>query len=285
MGRQPGAKRQLHLRVLFRLRPEWQPDLVQRAAHMDGARYAGGLYATTGTWFAVPWQTGNLSVAQAGTASFEPSPLGAHRGTLSYTVNGVATVTKNVERQTLTTIALGGSYTGGQSGTYSGVHQCRQQSGVHGPLRPRGDSPRERQRDVPVHVLGKPYLHAVGHARAARTAISNPERDLPVLGRGQYIGDHVRDQGDRTGNRGSHERRFGRRRLSRGRGVLRGAAVTRPVARSEAWGQYPTRGSRPGEDPPASPTQGWNADPTIATNQCIARRFHAAGAFPSMASS
>ena len=86
----------------------------------DGARYTGGLYAVTGTWFAVPWQTGNLSVAQAGTASFEPSPLGAHRGTLSYTVNGVATVTKSVERQTLTTIALGGSYTGGQSGTYSG---------------------------------------------------------------------------------------------------------------------------------------------------------------------
>ena len=86
----------------------------------DGARYTGGLYAVTGTWFAVPWQTGNLSVAQAGTASFEPSALGAHRGTLSYTVNGVATVTKSVERQTLTTIALGGSYTGGQSGTYSG---------------------------------------------------------------------------------------------------------------------------------------------------------------------
>ena len=81
----------------------------------DGARmYTGGLYATTGTSFATPWQTGNLSVVQAGTASFEPSSLGAHRGTLAYTVNDVATVTKSIERQTLTTIVLGGSYTGGQ---------------------------------------------------------------------------------------------------------------------------------------------------------------------------
>jgi len=85
----------------------------------DGARYTGDLFATTGTWFAAPWQTGRLSVAQAGTAWFEPSSLAAHRGTLAYTVNGVATVTKSIERQTLTTIVLGGSYTGGQSGTYS----------------------------------------------------------------------------------------------------------------------------------------------------------------------
>jgi hypothetical protein len=87
----------------------------------DGVRmYTGSLFATTGTWFATPWQSGNLSVVQAGTASFEPSSLGAHLGTLVYTVNGVATVTKSIERQTLTTIVLGGSYTGGQSGTYSG---------------------------------------------------------------------------------------------------------------------------------------------------------------------
>ena len=85
----------------------------------DGARYAGGLFATTGTWFATPWQTGSLSVAQAGAASFEPSSLAAHRGTLAYTVNGVATVTKSIERQALTTILLGGSYTGGQAGTHS----------------------------------------------------------------------------------------------------------------------------------------------------------------------
>ncbi len=86
----------------------------------DGDRkYTGGLFATTGTGFATPWQTGNLSVVQAGTASFEPSSLGAHRGTLAYTVNGVATVTKSIERQTLTAIVLGGSYTGGQAGTYS----------------------------------------------------------------------------------------------------------------------------------------------------------------------
>ena len=252
MGCEPGAKRQLHLRDLFHLRPERQPDLVHRgSSHGMAPAYTGGLFATTGTWFATPWQTGNLSVVQAGTASFEPSSLGAHRGTLAYTVNGVATVTKSIERQTLTAIVLGGSYTGGQVGNLFRLHQSRRQSRVHGPLRPRGDSPRKRQRDVPVHVLGEPHLHAVGHARAAWTAIRNSERDLPVLGRSQYIRDAVRDQGDRTGNRGPHECRFGRRRLSGGRGVLRGAAVTRPVARSECWGQHPTRGHGRGKAPGA----------------------------------
>jgi len=85
----------------------------------DGSRYTGGLFATTGTWFANPWQSGNLSMVQAGTASFEPSSLDAYRGTLAYTVNGFPKVTKSIERQTLTTIVLGGSYTGGQAGTYS----------------------------------------------------------------------------------------------------------------------------------------------------------------------
>ena len=35
----------------------------------DGSKFTGGLYATGGTWFAAPWQPGNWSVAQAGTAS------------------------------------------------------------------------------------------------------------------------------------------------------------------------------------------------------------------------
>jgi len=86
----------------------------------DGSKFTGGLYATGGTWFAAPWQPGNWSVAQAGTASFQPSSVNAYQGTLIYTVNGLGTVSKAIERQTLTTIGLGGSYTGGQSGAYSG---------------------------------------------------------------------------------------------------------------------------------------------------------------------
>jgi hypothetical protein len=86
----------------------------------DGtSMFSGGLYATTGTWFAAPWQNGTGPVVQAGTASFEPSSLNAYRGTLTYTVSGVGTVTKTIERFTLTPIVLGGTYTGGQSGTYS----------------------------------------------------------------------------------------------------------------------------------------------------------------------
>lgn len=86
----------------------------------DGtSKFSGGLYASTGTWFAtVPWVAGNTSAA--GTVSFEPAASAAHQGTLVYTVNGAGTVTKAIQRQTLTSIPLGGIYAGGQSGTYSG---------------------------------------------------------------------------------------------------------------------------------------------------------------------
>ena len=86
----------------------------------DGSStYTGGLYATAGTWFNAPWVPSNLSTAQVGTATFTPSPANAFQGTLTYTVTGVGTVTKAIQRQTLTPITIGGIYTGGQSGVYS----------------------------------------------------------------------------------------------------------------------------------------------------------------------
>lgn len=85
----------------------------------DGAsQYTGGLYATTGTWFASTWVPGNVTTQQVGTASFSPSTADAFEATLSYTV-GQASVTKAIQRQTLTSIRLGGEYTGGQTGTYT----------------------------------------------------------------------------------------------------------------------------------------------------------------------
>jgi hypothetical protein len=91
----------------------------------DGtSKFAGGLYVTQGTYFALPWNTGDSVPAQSvGTASFTPSTVNAYSGVLSYTVTvGVpspVTVTKPVQRLTLTTIALGGDYIGGQTGAYS----------------------------------------------------------------------------------------------------------------------------------------------------------------------
>lgn len=91
----------------------------------DGtSQYAGGLYATQGTYFAQPWNPAESVPAQAvGTAWFAPDPNNAASGVFSYTVTvGVqspVTVTKSVQRLTLTSIALGGNYVGGQTGAYS----------------------------------------------------------------------------------------------------------------------------------------------------------------------
>jgi hypothetical protein len=80
----------------------------------DGTgKYAGTLYATTGTYFVNPWQGYNAT--PAGTATFTPSDI--YHATLTYTVTGVGTATKPLQRQTLTSLVLGGSYSGSVFGT------------------------------------------------------------------------------------------------------------------------------------------------------------------------
>jgi len=84
--------------------------------------YVGPLYTTTGTGFQFPWQPGNFTATQVGTASFTPTQGGfsvAYRGTLAYTftTTGV-TVSKPIQRQTLTAFDLEGTFTGGQYGEY-----------------------------------------------------------------------------------------------------------------------------------------------------------------------
>jgi hypothetical protein len=83
----------------------------------DGTgNYVGALYGITGTYFANPWQGYNISAA--GTASFRPSDR--YHATLTYTVNGVGTVTKSIQRQTLAPYVLSGNYSGSMSGSISG---------------------------------------------------------------------------------------------------------------------------------------------------------------------
>jgi hypothetical protein len=82
----------------------------------DGTgKYTGPLYATTGTYFALPWQ--GVQATQVGTATF--SPIDLYHATLTYTVNNVATVTKSVVRQTLTSYQMTGNYSGSMSGSIS----------------------------------------------------------------------------------------------------------------------------------------------------------------------
>jgi hypothetical protein len=80
--------------------------------------FAGGLYATVGTYFGKPWNPADHPPATlVGTASFVPTS--AYQGTLTYSLTGGPTVTKTIQRQVLTTIDLRGNYIGGIGGGYS----------------------------------------------------------------------------------------------------------------------------------------------------------------------
>lgn len=97
--------------------PDGKPTWYVAVLVNDGAgNYTGPLYATTGSYFAAPWQGKNT--VQAGTASFTPSDR--YHATLTYTVNGVGTVTKAVVRQTLAAYQMGGTYSGSAAGSITG---------------------------------------------------------------------------------------------------------------------------------------------------------------------
>jgi hypothetical protein len=98
--------------------PDGKPTWYVAILADDGTgKFTGTLYATTGTYFPNPWQ--GKSTVEAGTASFTPSD--PYHATLSYTVNGVGTVTKAVQRQTLTAYVLSGNYSGSGSGS---INSC-----------------------------------------------------------------------------------------------------------------------------------------------------------------
>jgi hypothetical protein len=88
----------------------------------DGtSKFTGDLFQTQGTYFVLPWNAANSAATKVGTASFTPNAGNAYQGTLVYTdaQHNLPTVTKAIERQTLTAIALGGNYSGAEAGTYS----------------------------------------------------------------------------------------------------------------------------------------------------------------------
>jgi hypothetical protein len=101
--------------------PDKKPTWYTGQMTWDGtSQFTGGLYLTGGTYYINPWNTGDSPAVQSvGTATFIPSTSNNFQGTLTYTVNGVGTVTKQVQRLTLTSILLAANYVGGQSGAYS----------------------------------------------------------------------------------------------------------------------------------------------------------------------
>jgi hypothetical protein len=93
-------------------KPTWFTGQVTQDS---SGNFNGTLYSTTGTYYLSPWA--GFAGGPAGTVSFQPS--GPYTAKLIYTVNGVGTVTKFIQRQTLTAITVGGTYSGAQSGAYS----------------------------------------------------------------------------------------------------------------------------------------------------------------------
>ena len=93
-------------------KPTWFTGQVTQDS---SGNFNGTLFSTTGTYYISPWA--GFSGGPAGTVSFQP--LGPSTAKLIYTVTGVGTVTKTIQRQTLTAITVGGTYSGAQRGTYS----------------------------------------------------------------------------------------------------------------------------------------------------------------------
>lgn len=99
--------------------PNNQPTWYYATMYRDSnGNFSGNLYSTVGSYYGAPWDPSLIASKLVGTASFFPS--NPYQGTLTYIVSGGPTVTKTIQRQTLKTIALGGNYTGGQVGNYTG---------------------------------------------------------------------------------------------------------------------------------------------------------------------
>ncbi len=109
--------------TLFIYGPDKQPTWYTAQMTWDGQnQFAGGLYRTTGTYFASLWNPADKlgGAVLVGTASFTPSTLNNYEGTFSYSVTNVAIVTKAVTRLSLTPVLLTANYIGGQAGSYTG---------------------------------------------------------------------------------------------------------------------------------------------------------------------
>ncbi|HEX7271897.1 MAG TPA: hypothetical protein VF420_07090 [Casimicrobiaceae bacterium] len=83
----------------------------------NNGNFSGNLYTTVGPYYGGPWNASVYMPTLAGTASF--APTSPYAGSLTYTLVNGPSVAKSIQRQTLTTIVLGGNYVGGQSGAYS----------------------------------------------------------------------------------------------------------------------------------------------------------------------
>jgi len=95
-------------------KPTWY---VAQLTEQPGGSYSGMLFATTGTYFGMPWNPADLTGPAVGTASFQPTD--PYHATVTYSLTGGPTVTKTVQRQTLTPHLIAGNYSGSMAGSIS----------------------------------------------------------------------------------------------------------------------------------------------------------------------
>jgi hypothetical protein len=83
--------------------------------------WSGPLYLTNGSFYGDPWDPSKLTQNQVGTVTFRPAngSANSYSGTLTYNVGGT-NVTKQIQRQTLTTIPGAGNYSGAVLSIFSG---------------------------------------------------------------------------------------------------------------------------------------------------------------------
>ena len=95
-------------------RPTW---VVAQLNSVGPLTWSGPLYVTSGPWFGGPFNPNTVGVRQAGTLTFS-APL-VVSGTVNYSIDGMS-VTKQVQRQTLTNDNYNGAYFVGVNLTSSG---------------------------------------------------------------------------------------------------------------------------------------------------------------------
>jgi hypothetical protein len=96
-------------------KPTWYTAVLAQDA---AGNYNGQLYATTGSYFGSLWNPAQITDAIVGTMAFNPTS--AYRATVTYALANGPTVTKAVQRQSLTPYVLAGDYSGSASGTQLG---------------------------------------------------------------------------------------------------------------------------------------------------------------------
>jgi hypothetical protein len=106
-------------------KPTW---LTATLSYNGSSAYSGAVYSYVGTYYASPWDPAKFNEQLVGTASFQPSTTNGGQGTLTYTVVGVPTVSKVIQRQTLTTATFSGNYYGGETIAYTACNNSANNS-------------------------------------------------------------------------------------------------------------------------------------------------------------